>query len=96
MAAELSLITRFKNEAELLQSQSDFQAALLFIKKLEEVPIPEGTEPLSNVLEFYGGNDEKMRTGTEEQEPLDFPAEVKRINRNVQGSLVKTPKPFDR
>lgn len=43
MAAELSLISRFKNEEELLQSQNDFQAALLFIKKLEEVPIPEGT-----------------------------------------------------
>ena len=33
----------------------------MFIKKLEEVEIPESTEPLCNVLEYYGGNEEKMR-----------------------------------
>ena len=62
MAADLSLISRFKDEAELLQYKNDFQAALLFIKKLDEVEVPEGTQPLGNVLEYYGGNEEKMRS----------------------------------
>lgn len=62
MAADLSLISKFKDEQEMLQYKSDFQSALMFIKKLEEVHIPEGTEPLCNVLEFYGGNEEKMRS----------------------------------
>ena len=48
----------------------------MFIKKLEEVEIPEGTEPLCNVLEFYGGNEEKMRndnsTESEESESIDI------------------------
>lgn len=33
----------------------------MFIKKIDEVDIPEDTEPLCNVLEYYGGNEEKMR-----------------------------------
>jgi hypothetical protein len=37
MAADLSLISRFKDQQELLQYKNDFQAALLFIKKLDEV-----------------------------------------------------------
>lgn len=61
MAADLSLISRFKDQEEMLQYKRDFQSALLFIKKLEEVEIPKGTEPLCNVLEYYGGNEEKMR-----------------------------------
>jgi len=61
MAADLSLISRFKDQEEMLQYKKDFQSALLFIKKLEEVEIPGGTEPLCNVLEYYGGNEEKMR-----------------------------------
>ena len=66
MAADLSLISRFKDETELLQYKNDFQAALLFIKKLDEVEVPEGTEPLGNVLEYYGGNQEKMRSKAED------------------------------
>lgn len=38
LSAELSLI-RFKDEKEMLQYKDDFQAALLFIKKLEEVNV---------------------------------------------------------
>ena len=72
----------------------------MFIKKLEEVEIPEGTEPLCNVLEFYGGNEEKMRndnsTESEESESIDIQQELKKMNKNMQGSLVRTPKPFDR
>ena len=66
MAADLSLISRFKDKEEMLQYKNDFQAALMFIKKLEEVEIPEGTEPLANVLEYYGGNEEKMRSKPED------------------------------
>ena len=40
----------------------------MFIKKLDEVRVPEGTEPLGNVLEYYGGNEEKMRSRPEEFE----------------------------
>lgn len=69
MASELSLLggrshdrrLASEEEEELARSRADFHAALLFIKKLEEVEVPEGTEPLGNVLEFYGGNQEKMR-----------------------------------
>ena len=43
----------------------------MFIKKLEEVEVPEGTEPLANVLEYYGGNDEKMRSKAEDYEDAD-------------------------
>jgi hypothetical protein len=100
MAADLSLISRFKNEDELLQYKNDFQAALMFIKKLDEVQVPAGTEPLGNVLEYYGGNEEKMRSKPgdfeDSQKVADIQAEIKRMNKNMQGSLVKTPKPFDR
>ena len=100
MAAELSLISRFKDQEEMLQYKNDFQAALLFIKKLEEVHIPKGTEPLCNVLEFYGGNEEKMRRESdyekEPEETVDIQSEIKKMNRNMQNGLVKTPKPFDR
>jgi hypothetical protein len=68
MAADLSLISRFRDEGELLQYKNDFQAALMFIKKLDEVRVPEGTEPLGNVLEYYGGNEEKMRSKPEDFE----------------------------
>ena len=51
----------FKDEAEMMSFKNDFQAALAFIQKLDEVDV-KGTEPLGNVLEFYGGNDSKMRS----------------------------------
>ena len=38
MAADLSLI-KFKDEEEMLRYKNDFQSALLFIKKLEEVNV---------------------------------------------------------
>ena len=52
----------FKDQEEMLSFKGDFQAALAFIQKLDEVDI-KGEEPLGNVLEFYGGNDSKMRSG---------------------------------
>lgn len=70
----------------------------MFIKKLDEVNIPSGTEPLANVLEYYGGNSEKMRSQEGDYAPQseDIQGEIKKMNRNMQGALVKTPKPFDR
>ena len=70
----------------------------MFIKKLEEVEIPPDTEPLCNVLEYYGGNQEKMRdfSRSATDETLDIQTEIKKMNKNMQGNLVKTPKPFDR
>eukprot|EP00353_Schmidingerella_taraikaensis_P013410 CAMPEP_0185587254 /NCGR_PEP_ID=MMETSP0434-20130131/48235_1 /TAXON_ID=626734 ORGANISM="Favella taraikaensis, Strain Fe Narragansett Bay" /NCGR_SAMPLE_ID=MMETSP0434 /ASSEMBLY_ACC=CAM_ASM_000379 /LENGTH=60 /DNA_ID=CAMNT_0028208995 /DNA_START=212 /DNA_END=394 /DNA_ORIENTATION=+ len=50
----------FKDEAELLSFKGDFQAALAFIGKLDEVDT-KGVDPLGNVLEHYGGNDTKIR-----------------------------------
>ena len=54
----MSLIN-FKNEDERLTFLSDFKSALVFAKKLDEVNVKD-IEPLENVLDFYGGNDEKM------------------------------------
>lgn len=71
----------------------------MFIKKLEEIEVPEGTEPLANVLEYYGGNDEKMRSTPadfEDADNYDIQQEIKKMNKHMQGTLVKTPKPFDR
>lgn len=72
----------------------------MFIKKLDEVHVPPETEPLGNVLEYYGGNEEKMRSNPEDfedsQKVADIQAEIKKMNKNMLGSLVKTPKPFDR
>ena len=50
---------------------------------------------MSNVLEFYGGNEDKMRDMSKREE-VDFNRELKAMNSNMQGSLVKTPKPFER
>ena len=96
MAADLSLI-RFKDEAEMLQYKKDFQSALLFVRKLEEVDV-SGVEPLSNVLEFYGGNEEKMRSTEADFEghSENILKDIRQMNKNMQGALVKTPKPFDR
>ena len=52
---------RFRDDAEMLSFKSDFQAALAFIGKLDEVDV-KGQEPLGNVFEFYEGNAEKLRT----------------------------------
>jgi len=59
-AAKMARI-RFESEAEMLSFKADFQCALAFIAKLEEVDV-EGQEPLGNVLEYYGGNGLKMRS----------------------------------
>jgi hypothetical protein len=72
----------------------------MFIKKIDEVDIPEDTEPLCNVLEYYGGNEEKMRRMEDKEieavSDVDIQSEIRKMNKNMQGNLVKTPKPFER
>lgn len=58
-AAKMSCL-RFKSQDEMLQFKGDFQAALAFIGKLDDVDI-KGVEPLGNVFEYYKGNEIKMR-----------------------------------
>ena len=53
-------------------------------------------EPLGNVLEFYGGNDSKMRTDLDcrriseedQQYDIDFKKELKKLNRHYEGEYV--------
>ena len=63
-AMKQSLINFEKKEHEE-QFLSDFRHALIFAKKLDEVNV-EGVAPLENVLDFYGGNYEKMREVVDE------------------------------
>ena len=51
----------FKSDAEMLSFKADFTAALAFIGKLDDCDV-KGVEPLGNVFEFYGGNEESFRT----------------------------------
>ena len=53
-ACRQSLIN-FESEKDLEQFLSDFRSALVFAKKLDEIDV-SGSEPLENVLDFYGGN----------------------------------------
>lgn len=59
-----------------------------------------GVEPLTNVLEYYGGNEEKMRRPDDflmdqkNGDNLNFLEEIKKMNVNMHGNLVKVPKPF--
>ena len=58
-AAKQSLIS-FRHKEDEEQFLSDFQSALVFAKKLDEIDV-SSAQPLENVLDFYGGNYEKMR-----------------------------------
>lgn len=58
-AAKMSCL-RFKSQEEMLNFKGDFQAALAFIGKLDDVDV-KGVEPLGNVFEYYKGNEVKMR-----------------------------------
>ena len=78
----------------MMSFKGDFQAALAFIQKLDEVDV-KGEEPLGNVLEFYGGNNSKMRNeddflrdDDDQMRGLDFRAELKKLNKHVQGNYV--------
>lgn len=57
-------------------------------------------EPLTNVLDYYGGNEEKMRTADDflvdnkNGDDLNFLDEFKKMNKHMKGNLLKVPKPF--
>ena len=63
----------------------------------------KGVEPLGNVLEYYGGNDSKMRSDwdsrmveEDQQAELNFKTELPKLNRHFDGNYVvvnraKTP-----
>mmetsp|Transcript_86769 Transcript_86769/g.119430 ORF Transcript_86769/g.119430 Transcript_86769/m.119430 type:complete len:123 (+) Transcript_86769:172-540(+) len=99
-AAKCSLVS-FKDQEEMLSFKEDFSAALKFISKLDEVDV-KGVEPLGNVLEFYGGNELKIRTeadfkrgreGEDQTANLNFREELRKINANMKGDYVVVPKP---
>ena len=55
----------------------------------------KGTEPLGNVLEFYGGNDSKMRNAEDflrenedQTRDLNFKDELKKLNKHMRGNYV--------
>ena len=84
----------FKDQEEMMSFKNDFQAALAFIQKLDEVDV-KGTEPLGNVLEFYGGNDSKMRNAEDflrenedQTRDLNFKEELKKLNKHMRGNYV--------
>lgn len=55
----------------------------MFIKKLDEVSVPQNTEPLGNVLEYYGGNEEKMRSREKDyvdSQQVNVLEEIKQMN----------------
>lgn len=62
-AAKLACV-KFSSQEEMLSFKADFQCALAFISKLDEVDV-KGQEPLGNVFEYYKGNELKMRSVTD-------------------------------
>ena len=92
-SAKMSMV-KFKDEEEMLSFKGDFQAALAFIQKLDEIDVRE-VEPLGNVLEFYGGNDSKMRSEQDYRNQsedqmcgLNFKQELIKLNKHVKGNYV--------
>jgi aspartyl/glutamyl-tRNA(Asn/Gln) amidotransferase C subunit len=94
-AAKMSLI-KFESESEKIQMNQDFKSALQFVFKLSEVK-SEGVEPLENVLEFYGGNQDKMRgLETEPEDSKENMRRMKQVNSNMRGNLCVAPKAFNK
>ena len=84
----------FRDQEEMMSFKNDFQAALAFIQKLDEVDV-KGQEPLGNVLEFYGGNDSKMRSADDflqehedQTHGLNFKEELGKLNSHMRGNFV--------
>ena len=87
-AAKMAFV-RFKDQEEMLSFKNDFNAALSFIGKLDEIDV-KGQEPLGNVFEFYGGNETNMRTAADfnnksddQMSDIDFRKELKKINKHT-------------
>ena len=82
-----------EEESEFIQ---DFKQAILFTEKLNEIDV-EGVEPLENVLDFYGGNSDRMRSVDDDgdrDEGLDNLKIMKSLNKNMRGNLCIAPKAF--
>ena len=96
-SAKMAMVA-FKNEEEMMSFKGDFQAALAFIGKLDEVDT-KGTEPLGNVLEHYGGNDTELRVRDQIQNQpdqtrgLNFREELIKLNKHVQNGYVVLNRP---
>ena len=75
---------------------ADFKSALSFVHKLHEVEL-EDVEPLENVLDFYGGNQEKMRgPDTPPEDSKENMKRLKSVNKNMRGNLCVAPKAFNK
>ena len=91
-ASKLAMVS-FKDEAEMMSFKGDFQAALAFIGKLDEVDT-KGTDPLGNVFEHYGGNDTNLRkieqvaSGEDQTRDLNFRDELIKLNKHVKDGYV--------
>ena len=55
----------------------------------------KGVEPLGNVLEYYGGNDSKMRDNEDflredddQNSEIDFKTELGKLNKHKKGNYV--------
>ena len=70
----------------------------MFAKKLDEIEFESEDEPLENVLDFYGGNHDKMRyNNIDEEEETEVVSNIKimkSINKNMRGNLCVAPKAF--
>ena len=74
----------------------DFNSALQFVHKLHEVEIDD-VEPLENVLDFYGGNQDKMRgLDTPPEDSKENMRRMKQVNSNMRGNLCVAPKAFNK
>ena len=87
------------DQEEKQQISDDFRSALLFAKKLDEIEFSSEDEPLENVLDFYGGNHDKMRYNIDEEEAQEHEVVeniklMKSINKNMRGNLCVAPKAF--
>ena len=91
-SARMSML-KFENDAEILSFKGDFQAALAFIGKLDEVDT-KGEEPLGNVLEYYGGNEHSMinsenyRADEDQTVVKCFKKELKKMNKHYKNGYV--------
>ena len=96
--ARLAMVT-FRSEEEMMSFKNDFQAALGFLDKLDEVDV-RGVEPLGNVFEIYGGNEHNLRreddferVGDDQMRPLDFNKELTKMNKHMDGRYVVLNRP---
>ena len=83
-AADLAMV-EFKDDKEKLDFKGAFVACLTFLGKLDEVDV-KGVSALGSVLEFYGGNDTRLRSeedfireGDDQQKDINFKEELNKL-----------------